>query len=171
MLNTESLHFLKLVLCSLFEGFSLHRHLFKENYNGWIMRLVLRHCPGVLRSSLARPMRSVRTRTCVRIQFTVSLSFVARSPKTANEYRGESTRAFCNRLARSGTACGPLQAAEAGLGVAFGSDLLLCSFTLRILSEKEKVLTNWSYRSFINEEAFGINRSTCSFGILRETHS
>lgn len=76
-------------------------------------------------------------------------------------------RAFCNRLARSGAACGPLKATEA-----FGSYLILCSFTLPILSQKkEKVLTNWSYPSFINEEAFGINRSTCSFGILRETHS
>lgn len=80
-------------------------------------------------------------------------------------------RAFCNRLAHSGAACGPLKAAEAGLGVAFGSSLLLCAFTLHILSGKKKVLTNWSYRSFINEEAFGINRSTCSLGILRETHS
>lgn len=72
----------------------------------------------------------------------------------------------------------PLQTIKGtGLGVAFGSYLLLCSFTLYILSgeikkkkKSEKVLTNWSYRSFINEEAFGINRSTCSFGILRETH-
>lgn len=62
-------------------------------------------------------------------------------------------RAFCNRLARSGAACGPLKAAEAGLGVAFGSYLEygVCSFTLHILSGKKKrkkVLTNWSYRSF-----------------------
>lgn len=47
-------------------------------------------------------------------------------------------RAFCNRLARSGAACGPLKAAEAALGVAFGSYLLLYSFTLHILSGKKK---------------------------------
>lgn len=82
-------------------------------------------------------------------------------------------RAFCNRLARSGTACGPLKAAEAGLGVAFGSFCALshCIFFLKKKNNNNQVLTSWSHRSFINEEAFGINRSTCSFGILRETHS
>lgn len=71
--SIQSLHFLKLLLCCLFEGFSLHRHLFKENYNGWIMKLVLRHCPSMNRWSLARPMQLVRTKKCVRIQFTVSV--------------------------------------------------------------------------------------------------
>ena len=67
-----------------------------------------------------------------------------------------------------GTACGPLQAAQAGLGIAFGSYVVMCSTHS---SWKRKVLTRWSYGSFINEEAAGTNRSTCSFGILRETHS
>lgn len=67
-----------------------------------------------------------------------------------------------------GTACGPLQAAQAGLGIAFGSYVVMCSTHS---SWKRKVLTSWSYRSFINEDAAGTNRSTCSFGILRETHS
>lgn len=47
----------------------------------------------------------------------------------------------------------------------------LCGSVLYTFFWKKKVLTSWSSRSFINEEAFGINRSTCSFGILRETHS
>lgn len=81
-------------------------------------------------------------------------------------------RVFCNRLAH--TQAQPVEPYRL-LKLVLAS--LLAAMWLCALSHytfflgKKKVLTSWSYHSFINEEALGINRSTCSFGILRETHS
>lgn len=80
-------------------------------------------------------------------------------------------RVFCNRLAHTqAQPVEPYRLLKLVLALLLAA---MCSLALHILSEKkrEKVLTSWSYHSFINEEALGINRSTCSFGILTETHS
>lgn len=87
-------------------------------------------------------------------------------------------RVFCNRLAHTqAQPVEPYRLLKLVLALLLAAlrlwRALSLSLCLHIPSEKKKkkVLTSWSYRSFINEEALGINRSTCSFGVLRETHS